>query len=135
MYDGYILFCNKTSQQQCLSNKRYTCADKKTAALAEIKSGTVVFLYNTDDKSLLGPFTTLSEGDQLDAGTWVEDIETHIPSEDIKVTWEDLHVLQNAPEKLPFLNDPKTCKLSTVQTQRILDLLKEGALYLNVKEK
>ncbi|MGD0645388.1 MAG: hypothetical protein ABSA75_10835 [Candidatus Bathyarchaeia archaeon] len=133
MYDGYVLFCNKTSQQQCLSRKRYTCADKESTTLEEIKAGSVVFLYNTDDKSLLGPFTTLAEGDELDAGTWVMDVDKHIPSEDVRVTWEDLHIIQNAPEKLPFLNDPKTCKLSTTQTQRVLDLLREGPLYLYAK--
>jgi len=136
MYDGYVLFCNKTSQQECLSKKRYTCADKESKPLAEIKTGTVVFLFNTDDKSLLGPFTTLSEGDQLDAGAWAMDInENNMPYEDVKVTWEDLHVLQNAPEKLPFLKDPKTCKMTTTQTQRALDLLKEEPLYLNQKDK
>jgi len=136
MYDGYVLFCNNESQQQCLSKKRYTCTNKASTPLEEIKTGTVVFLFNTDDKSLLGPFTTLSEGDELDAGTWVMNVdENNMPYEDVKVTWEDLHILQNAPEKLPFLNDPKTCKLSTTQTQRALDLLKEGQLYLNVKDK
>jgi hypothetical protein len=135
MYDGYVLFCNKTSQQQCLSSKRYTCSDEKTKPDEEIKAGTVIFLYNIDDKSLLGPFTALTEGtDELDAGTWVEDIDTHIPSEDIKVTWEDLHILKNAPEVLAFLKDPKTCKLSTTETQRALDLLKQGELYLYAKK-
>jgi len=134
MYDGYLLFCNNTSQQQCLSRKRYTCADKKSTPLEEIKAGTVVFLYNTDDKSLLGPFTTLAESDELDAGTWVMDVdENNMPYEDVKVTWEDLHILQNAPQKLPFLKDPKTCKLTTTQTQRLLDLLKDGPLYLYAK--
>ncbi len=135
MYDGYLLICNKSSLKQCLSKKLYTCASKETKVLEEIKSGTVVFLYNTDDKSLLGPFTTLPEGDELDAGTWVMDVdENNMPYEDVKVTWEDLHILQNAPEKMPFLNDPKTCKLSTTQTQRALDLLKEGQLYLYEKD-
>ena len=135
MYDGYVLFCKNASQQQCLSNKQFRCSDKTSILLEEIKTGTVVFLYNTDDKSLLGPFTTLSEGDELDAGTWVMNVdENNMPYEDVKVTWEDLHVLQNAAEKLPFLNDPKTCKLSTTQTQRALDLLKEGQLYLNVRD-
>jgi hypothetical protein len=135
MYDGYVLFCNKTSQQQCLSNKRFTCADKESTPLEEIKAGVVIFLYNTDDESLLGPFTTLSEGDELDAGTWVMDIDEHIPYEDVKVTWEDLHIIQNAPAQLPFLKDPKTCKLSTTQTQRTLDLLKDGPLYLYNRDK
>jgi len=136
MYDGYIFFCNKTSQQQCLSNKRYTCADGKTKPSEEqIKIGSIVFLYNIDDKSLLGPFTALPEGDELDAGAWAMDVDVHIPSEDLKVTWEDLHLIQNAPEKLPFLNDPKTCKLTSLQTQRTLDVLKQGELYLNTKDR
>ena len=133
MYDGYVLFCNKVSQQQCLSRKRYTCAEKESKPLKEIKAGAVIFLYNTDDKSLVGPFTTLPEGDELDAGAWVENEEHQYPYDDIKVTWEDLHIIQNAPEKLPFLTDPKTCKLSTGQTQRVLDLLKDGPLYLYAK--
>jgi hypothetical protein len=133
MYDGYVFFCDKSSLQKCISQKRYTCVGEKTKP-AELKEGSVVFLYNIEDKSLLGPFTTLSEGDELDAGTWIEQVdEQHMPYDDVKVTWEDLHTIQNAPEKLPFLNDPKTCKLSTLQTQRILDLLEEGQLYVNEK--
>ena len=133
MYEGYVLFCTNSSQQQCLSKKRFTCADKKSKPLEEIKANAIVFLYNTDDKSLLGPFTSLTEGDELDAGARAMDIDEHIPYEDVKVTWEDLHILENAPEKLSFLNDPKTCKLSTTQVQRTLDLLKEGPLYLYAK--
>lgn len=136
MYDGYIFFCNKTSRQQCLSRKRFTCVDEKTKPKDPIKEGSVIFLYNVDDKSLLGPFTALTEGgDELDAGTWAMDMDEHIPSEDIKVTWEDLHTIQNAPEKLPFLNDPKSCKLTFTQTQRALDMLKQGELYLYAKNK
>jgi hypothetical protein len=135
MYDGYVFFCTKTTQQQCLSRKRYTCADKQTKPTEEIKEGSVIFLYNIDDKSLLGPFTALTMGgEELDAGAWREDIQEQIPSEDIKVTWENLHIIQNAPEKLPVLKDPKTCRLSTTETQRALDLLKQGELYLHVKD-
>jgi hypothetical protein len=136
MYDGYIFFCNKTSQQECLSNKRYTCADEITKPDVErIKIGSIVFLFNIDNKSLLGPFTALPEGDELDAGAWAMDVDTHIPSEDLKVAWEELHIIQNAPEKLSFLKEPKTCKLTSMQTQRTLDMLKQGELYLNSKDK
>jgi len=133
MYDGYVLYCNKVSQQQCLSTKRYTCAEKESKPLEEIKAGAVIFLYNTDDKSLVGPFTTLPEGDELDAGAWTENVDKQTPYDDIKVTWEDLHIIQNAPETLPFLTEPKTCKLSTTRTQRVLDLLKKGPLYIYTK--
>ncbi len=135
MYDGFVLFCSKTSQQQCLSTKRYTCADKTTKIDQEIKANSVIFLYNIEEKTLLGPFTSLSGGtDELDAGTWAEDVDTKIPSEDVKVTWEDLHIIQNADKELPFLAEPKTCRLSTTQTQRVLDLLRKGELYLYAKK-
>jgi hypothetical protein len=135
MYDGYVFFCTKNSLQECLSNRRYTCVDKKTKPTEPIKEGSVIFLYNADNKSLLGPFTALTEGaEELDAGAWAEDVDTHIPSEDIKVTWEELHIVQNAPAQLPFLNEPKTCRLTTLQTQRALDMLKAGELYLGEKK-
>jgi hypothetical protein len=135
LYDGYVFFCTKSSQQQCLSNRRYTCADKDKPT-EKIKEGSVIFLFNTDDKSLLGPFTALTEGaEELDAGAWAEDMDPHIPSEDIKVNWEDLHIIQNAPAQLPFLNEPKACRLTSLQTQRTLDVLKAGALYLYEKDK
>ena len=131
MYDGYVFFCDKSSLQQCISNKRYTCVGEK-AKPEELKAGSVIFLYNSDDKTLLGPFTTESEGDELDEGTWVEHVEEEsMPYESVKVAWEDLHTIQNAPEKLPFLNDPKTCKLTTTQTQRALDLLRQGKPYIS----
>ena len=134
MYDGYVFYCTKESQQQCLSNKRYTCADEITRPKEEeIKVGSIIFLFNLDDKSLLGPFTALAEGDELDAGAWSMDVDEHIPSEDLKVTWEDLHLLQDAPEKLAFLKNPKTCKLTSLETQNALDQLKQGQLYLTSK--
>ena len=136
MYDGYVFFCTKESQQQCLSNKRYTCADEKTRPKEEeIKVGSIIFLFNLDDKSLLGPFTALAEGDELDAGAWAMDVDEHIPSEDLKVTWEDLHLLQDAPEKLAFLKNPKTCRLTSLETQNALDQLKLGQLYLTSKDR
>ena len=134
MYFGYILFCTSTTQQQCLSKRKFTCSDKQKMPTDKIIEGTVLFLFNTDYKSLLGPFTSLNEGgEELDAGTWAMDIEENAMSENVKVTWEDLHKMENAPEKLPFLNDPKTCKLTDVQTIRILNLLKEQPLYLYSK--
>ncbi len=136
MYDGYVLFCTKTAQQQCLRRKDVACIEKKNRPIEKIKEGSVIFLFNVDDKSLLGPFTALQEGGApLDAGAWAMDVYPHVPSEDIKVTWEDLHIMENAPEQLPFLNDPKTCKLSMTQTQRALDVLKQGQLYLYAKNK
>ncbi len=63
MYDGYVFLCTKTTQQQCISHKRYVCTDKAIQPPQPIKEGSVIFLFNTDDKSLLGPFTALTEGE------------------------------------------------------------------------
>lgn len=135
MYDGYVFFCTRATQQQCLSKKRYTCAEQQAKPTGPIKEGSVIFLYNVDDKSLLGPFTALTEGaEKLDAGTWTMAVEETIPSGDIKVTWEDLRIIHNAPERIPFIDEKKTCRLTSLETQNILDLLKQGELYLYDKE-
>jgi hypothetical protein len=63
------------------------------------------------------------------------DIDEHSASENVKLEWENLHRLENAPKNLPFLENPKTCELSTTQTQRALDLLKEAPLYIDEKSK
>jgi hypothetical protein len=134
MYSGYVLFCNQTEQEQCLRRKQYTCAGKRPAPIAKIKVGSIIFLYNVDDRSLLGPFTALSEGGgTVDTGAWAMNINEHSASENVKLEWEDLHRIENAPAKLPFLETPKTCELSTTQTQRALDSLKQAPLYIQEK--
>jgi hypothetical protein len=136
MYSGYVLYCSNVTQDQCLRQKHYTCADKKTAPTAKIKEGSIIFLYNSDNKSLLGPFTALSEGGEtVDTGAWAMKIDEHSASENVKLEWENLHRLENAPETLLFLKTPKTCELSTTQTERALDLLKRAPLYLDEKMK
>ncbi|MCW4047714.1 MAG: hypothetical protein NWE99_09195 [Candidatus Bathyarchaeota archaeon] len=132
MYAGYVFICNNTSQEQCLHRKLYVCTDKKIAPQEKIKRGATIFLYNTDTKALLGPFTALSEGGQeLEKGSWAIDIDEHSASENVKLEWEELHLLQNASEVLPFLKNPETCTLSETDTQRALDLLKEAPRYVH----
>jgi hypothetical protein len=134
MYDGYVFYCNKSTQWQCLTTRHFACTEENKPQ-QPIKEGSVIFLYNTDEKTLLGPFTALTEGaDELDAGAWRMDVDTKIPSEDLKVTWENLHIIQDADKQLPFLDEAGTCRLGTTQTQRVLDVLKQGPLYLEVKE-
>jgi len=136
MYSGFVLFCNNITQEQCLRSKQYTCVDKKSAPTAKIRVGSILFLYNSDDKSLLGPFTALSEGGEtVDSGAWAMKIDEHSASENVKLEWEDLHRLENAPAQLPFLEAPKKCELTTTQTQRTLDLLKQAPLYVKEKDK
>jgi len=136
MYSGFVLFCDKSEQEQCLRKKQYTCAEKKPAPTSKINVGSIIFLYNVDDKSLLGPFTALTEGGEtVDTGAWAMEVDEHSASENVKLEWEQLHRLENAPAQLPFLETPKTCELSTTQTQRVLDLLKHAPTYLQEESK
>ena len=136
MYSGYVLYCDNAEQEQCLKKKQYTCADKKIAATEKIKIGSIIFLYNNENMTLLGPFTALSEGaETVDSGAWAMDIDEHSASENVKLEWEEIHRLEDAPAKLPFLETPKICELSTTQTQRALDLLKQAPLYIGKKSK
>jgi len=68
------------------------------------------------------------------AKKWKMDIDDHSASQNVKLEWEELHTLVNAAEKLPFLKEPKACALTTTQTQRALDLLKQAPLYLQVRK-
>ncbi len=131
MYDGYVFYCDESTVQKCLSNKSYSCSDKPSKPSEPIKEGSVIFLYNSENKTLLGPFTASTEGGtELESGTWAMSVDENIPSEDIKVTWEQLHLMPNAPEKLPLIESLKTCRLTSLETQNILDLLKQEELYM-----
>ncbi len=136
MYEGFVLFCDKTQQERCLTNKQYSCSGKERTQSDKIKEGSIIFLYNTNDKSLLGPFTALNEGaKKVDRGAWKMDVDEHSASENVKLEWEQLHRLENAAVQLDFLESPKTCELTTTQTQRVLDLLKQSPFYIKKTNK
>ncbi len=130
MYSGFVLFCNKTTLRQCLSRRLYTCADSHTEDLREVKRGSVLFLYDSDTKNLVGPFTAADEGaSRIETGAWRSEIDEHSASANVKVEWEDLHIIKNAEERFPFLNQPQKCQLSSLQVQTLLDALKEATVF------
>ncbi len=130
MYDGYVFYCNGSTQRQCISNRKFSCQESQIKPAEPVKEGSVVFLFNPDEKTLLGPFTALTEGaTELDKGTWAMRVDENIPSEDLKVTWEQLHILHDAAEKLPMLATLKACRLTSLETQNVLDTLAQGEIY------
>ena len=130
MYSGYVLFCGKTTFGQCLSKRLYTCADSFKDEVAGIRRGSVLFMYNPETRTLVGPFTAASEGaKRIETGAWTSKIDEHSASENIKLEWEDLHVISDAGERFPFLNKPEKCQLSTLRVQTLLDALKEAPVF------
>jgi hypothetical protein len=126
MYAGYVFLCNNTSLKECLRQKRLSCPSEKRIS-QDIGINSVVFLFNEDSNTLVGPFTAVGSAEiGLEPGTWTEEISRHSLSGNIMVEWEELHEMRDAQLKFPFLKDKETCKLSNFQTQDLLNTLKKA---------
>jgi hypothetical protein len=127
MYSGYILFCNKTTIGQCLAKKLYTCADSHENEVVNIPRGAVLFMYNSENRTLIGPFTAASPGAaRIETGTWTSKVDEHSASENIKLEWENLHIINSADEMFPYLKNTEKCELSTLRVQELLDALRDS---------
>jgi hypothetical protein len=133
MQKGYVFLCNNPSMTECMRNKRFSCSGKQVKVAQELELNTVIFLFNDETGTLLGPFTVVEGPEDLEKGTWYSSVDEHSFSENIKVEWERLHELKNATDKIPFLKDTKECALSDLQTQELLSTLKDAPLYAESK--
>ncbi len=130
MNTGYVLFCGQTGFSHCISKRLYACQDQHKDEVATIKRGSVLFIYNTETESLVGPFTAANEGaSRVETGTWRSVIDEHSASENIKLEWEDLHVIEKAGDRFEFLKNPEKCEVSPIWTQELLDALAEAPKY------
>ncbi len=130
MYSGYVLFCGKSEFGTCLSKRMYSCKDKHGNEVSSIKKGSVLFIYNPDDQTLVGPFTAASQGaSRIETGAWTSHIDEHSASANVKLEWEDLHTVKDAASRFPFLAKPEKCELSTLRVQALLDALKEAPAF------
>ncbi len=130
MYSGYVLTCNKTAVSQCVSKRQYSCADTRKDEVAAIKRGSVLFIYDPTAETLIGPFTAASEGaERIETGAWSSKIDDHSASANVKLEWEDLHIIKDASQRFPFLKNAEKCELSTLSVQTLLDALNEAPIY------
>lgn len=129
MYAGYVFLCDDPTLKQCLGRKLFACpADPEV--VEDIGKDSVVFFLNEDSGSLFGPFTAVgSDETSLEPGTWVEKVDEQDLSNNIRVEWEELHELKEADMKFPFLKTKKVCKLTNVETQNLLNDLKNAPLF------
>jgi len=130
MYSGYVLTCSNTALTQCVSKRQYTCTDSHKGEVETISKGSVLFIYDPVSKNLIGPFTAASAGaSRIETGAWSTKIDEHSASANVKLEWEDLHIIKNAGERFPFLNKQEKCELSTLRVQTLMDALKEAPLF------
>jgi hypothetical protein len=116
-----------------MRNKRFSCSGKQVNVYKELEMNTIIFLFNDETDTLLGPFTVVQGPEDLEKGTWYSSVEENSFSENIKVEWERLHELKNATDKITFLKDIKECALTDLQTQELLSTLKDTPLYTESK--
>jgi Development and cell death domain len=133
MQIGYVFLCSNTSMTECMRNKRFSCSGKQVKVYKELEMNTIIFLFNNETDTLLGPFTVVQGPEDLEKGTWYSSVEENSFSENIKVEWERLHELKNATDKIPFLKDIKECALTDLQNQELLSTLKDAPLYTESK--
>ncbi len=130
MYSGYVLFCGKTTFAQCISKRLFACSSEEKNNMEEIKKGAVLFIYNSDADSLVGPFTAASQGAaRIETGAWTSTIDRSSFSGNIKLEWEDLHIIEGAAKRFPFLKNPEKCELHSLAVQTLLDALKGAAVF------
>lgn len=130
MYSGFVLFCSKTTFGQCVSKRLYMCSDSHKGEAETIKRGAVLFMYDPQNKALVGPFTAASEGaTRIETGAWRSEIDQTSFSGNVKLDWENLHIIKDAGERFPFLSNSEKCELTTLQVQTLMDALKAAPTY------
>lgn len=111
-----------------MKTKTFTCEGETADAAREVELGSLVFLYNPESDTLVGPFTIAgpSESD-IEPGAWVDRVDEKSMSYNIRVNWEQLRELNDARERLPILKDQRVCRLPHLKTLDFLDALKQAS--------
>jgi Development and cell death domain len=134
MQTGYVFLCNRAVMSECARNRRLSCSGKQTKVAQELKPNTIIFLFNDATGTLLGPFTVAPGPEDLVKGAWYSSVNRESFSGNIRIDWEELHELKNAPEKIPLLRNTNECALSVLQTQELLTELKKAPSYSDEKQ-
>jgi len=130
MYAGYVFACGADTLGNCVRRRVFSCSGEVAEDVRDLALGSIVFLFDVDSDTLVGPFTAAGPGRRgMEPGAWTESVDELSFSGNFKVTWEELHKIENARERFPFLRDRKNCRLSQLQVEDLLDALKEGDLF------
>ena len=124
MNQGYVFPCEAESLKSCLRSRLFTCSGETAN---EIGPGYLVFFFNANSDTLVGPFTASgSSRTGPQPGAWTEVIDQHSFSGNFRVEWEELHEMKGAKRKFPFLKDLHACKLSSLQVEDMIEALKKA---------
>ncbi|HVP41123.1 MAG TPA: hypothetical protein VMS95_04135 [Candidatus Krumholzibacteriaceae bacterium] len=127
-YSGYLFICNTTAIKDCVKNKTFSCPIDAAKISQKIGIGSVLFLYNPDSQTVVGPFTVATSKMKLEPGAWITDTEHDFPKK-FGVEWEEVHEIKNATKEFPFLAEGKSCALTELQTQGLFHVLMSAPLF------
>jgi hypothetical protein len=135
MYAGYVFACGADALDDCVRRRVFSCSAEVNEDVGDLALGSMVFLFDVSSDTLVGPFTAAGFARSgMQPGAWTESIDESSFSGNFKVTWEELHKIENAGQLFPFLNDRKNCRLSRLQVQDLLDALKKGELFRTTQD-
>jgi hypothetical protein len=127
-YTGFLFYCDDVALKECVRKRLFSCPTDAAKIAQKIGIGSVLFFYNPDSQTLIGPFTVTDSKMDLESGAWVTDTEHDFPAR-FGVEWEELHIVKNAPKEFPFLAEKRSCALSETQTQGLLHVLKSAPFF------
>jgi len=129
-YIGYVFVCGAEALGDCVRQRVFSCSSEAVEDVRDLALGSLVFLFDASSDTLVGPFTAAGSFESgMEPGAWTESIDENSFSGNFRVTWEELHKIQNAAVRFPFLRERKNCRLSRLQVQDLLDALKGGELF------
>jgi hypothetical protein len=126
---GYLFRCGSKTQDECFRRRLLASISKHWESVKKIKPLDLLFLYNIKSKDLIGPFTAESEGGwEIDSEAWAYMRPIKFPAQ-VRVNWNELHVLRNADNHFKFLSSRETCELTEEQTDALLSALSRAPPY------
>lgn len=127
---GYLFLCSNLTQKECFQRMLFGISKKRLNTVREIKTGSTLFLYNMNSKTLIGPFIAASEGGaNLVPEAWTKTHPKGFPAQ-VYVNWKNLHIVKDAENRFQFLRDRQTCKLTPEQTGAIQNALNEAPSFV-----
>jgi len=130
MDPGYLFVCSNLTQKECFQRKLFGLSNKQLESVQKIKKGNTLFLYNINSKTLIGPFIAASDGGvNIETEAWINTNPSGYPAQ-VRVEWNELNEIKNAPSAFSFLTELQLCQLSLEQTQILLNALKQAPVFM-----
>jgi hypothetical protein len=127
---GYLFLCSNLTQKECFERRLFGLSAKFQHIVEKIQQGSFLFLYNINSKRLMGPFSAASNGKMnIVPEAWTNAMPLGYPAQ-VEVEWRELHEMKEAPRFLTFIKERYHYELSSEETEKVLDALKQAPVFV-----